>query len=79
MENFCAYILPLLTAVHFLLRIQLSKCMQFHECPERAIIDILKEAFWLLRPGGTIAMEDIAVIVSQLFVANHDNMCFFSG
>ncbi|KAJ4729675.1 CMV 1a interacting protein 1 [Melia azedarach] len=37
-----------------------SICFVFHECPERAIIDILKEAFWLLRPGGTIAMEDIA-------------------
>ncbi|WCJ30940.1 Demethylmenaquinone methyltransferase [Euphorbia peplus] len=32
----------------------------FHECPERAIIGILREAFRLLRPGGTIALTDQA-------------------
>ncbi|XP_065874315.1 uncharacterized protein [Euphorbia lathyris] len=31
-----------------------------HECPERAIIGILREAFRLLRPGGTIALTDQA-------------------
>lgn len=31
-----------------------------HECPERTIIALLKEAFRLLRPGGTIALNDIA-------------------
>ncbi|KAJ6859191.1 hypothetical protein NC652_041472 [Populus alba x Populus x berolinensis] len=30
----------------------------FHECPERAIVNILKEAFTLLRPGGTIVVSD---------------------
>lgn len=30
----------------------------FHECPERAIVNILKEAFGLLRPGGTIVVSD---------------------
>ncbi|KAH8480223.1 hypothetical protein Peur_062905 [Populus x canadensis] len=30
----------------------------FHECPERAIVNILKEAFRLLRPGGTIVVSD---------------------
>ncbi|KAL5793637.1 hypothetical protein ACOSP7_002231 [Xanthoceras sorbifolium] len=32
----------------------------FHECPERAIIGLLREAFRLLRPGGTVAVNDIA-------------------
>ncbi|KAJ0112529.1 hypothetical protein Patl1_02420 [Pistacia atlantica] len=31
-----------------------------HECPERAIIGLLREAFRLLRHGGTIALNDIA-------------------
>uniref|UniRef100_M1API9 CMV 1a interacting protein 1 n=1 Tax=Solanum tuberosum TaxID=4113 RepID=M1API9_SOLTU len=30
----------------------------FHECPERAIRNIVKESFRLLRPGGTIAITD---------------------
>ncbi|CAI9754914.1 unnamed protein product [Fraxinus pennsylvanica] len=30
----------------------------FHECPERAIKNIVKEAFQLLRPGGTFAVTD---------------------
>lgn len=30
----------------------------FHECPERAIRSIVKEAFRLLRPGGTFALTD---------------------
>ncbi|GLT50247.1 hypothetical protein SLA2020_237450 [Shorea laevis] len=32
----------------------------FHECPERAIIGLVQEAFRLLRPGGTIAVTDQA-------------------
>ncbi|XVF16882.1 hypothetical protein REPUB_Repub10bG0069600 [Reevesia pubescens] len=32
----------------------------FHECPERAIIGLVAEAFRLLRPGGTIALTDQA-------------------
>ena len=39
------------------------KYMQFHECPERAIINILKEAFKLLRPGGTIVVSDQSVSI----------------
>lgn len=35
--------------------------LQFHECPERAIVNIVKEAFRLLRPGGTLALTDQAV------------------
>lgn len=35
--------------------------MQFHECPTRAIVNVVKEAFRLLRPGGTIAMTDNSV------------------
>ncbi|KAJ8749169.1 hypothetical protein K2173_018640 [Erythroxylum novogranatense] len=31
-----------------------------HECPERAIVGLLKEAFRVLRPGGTIALTDQA-------------------
>ncbi|EYU30785.1 hypothetical protein ABFS82_08G207300 [Erythranthe guttata] len=30
----------------------------FHECPERAIKNMAKEAFRLLRPGGTFAVTD---------------------
>ncbi|KAL0301435.1 UNVERIFIED_CONTAM: Arsenite methyltransferase [Sesamum radiatum] len=30
----------------------------FHECPERAIKNMVKEAFRLLRPGGTFAITD---------------------
>lgn len=35
--------------------------MQFHECPERAIKNMVKEAFRLLRPGGTFAVTDNSV------------------
>ncbi|CAL0333831.1 unnamed protein product [Lupinus luteus] len=30
----------------------------FHECPERAIVNLLRESFRLLRPGGTVAITD---------------------
>ncbi|XP_022149776.1 uncharacterized protein LOC111018124 [Momordica charantia] len=32
----------------------------FHECPQVAIVNLLKESFRLLRPGGTIAITDNA-------------------
>ncbi|XP_071711698.1 uncharacterized protein [Rutidosis leptorrhynchoides] len=30
----------------------------FHECPQKATINLVKEAFRLLRPGGTFAVTD---------------------
>lgn len=36
-------------------------CMQFHECPARAIKNIVKESCRLLRPGGTLALTDNSV------------------
>ncbi|KQJ96376.1 hypothetical protein BRADI_3g22740v3 [Brachypodium distachyon] len=36
-----------------------------HECPARAIHGLVKEAFRLLRPGGTIALTDNSVRKSQ--------------
>ncbi|KAF8411036.1 hypothetical protein HHK36_003575 [Tetracentron sinense] len=32
--------------------------LQLHECPTRAIVGLLREAFRILRPGGTIALTD---------------------
>ncbi|RWR89469.1 hypothetical protein CKAN_01852600 [Cinnamomum micranthum f. kanehirae] len=35
-----------------------SLAFTIHECPARAIVGLVKEAFRLLRPGGTIALTD---------------------
>uniref|UniRef100_A0A2N9J521 Methyltransferase type 11 domain-containing protein n=1 Tax=Fagus sylvatica TaxID=28930 RepID=A0A2N9J521_FAGSY len=35
-----------------------SMAFVLHECPEKAIVGLGKEAFRLLRPGGTIALTD---------------------
>ncbi|KAK6141100.1 hypothetical protein DH2020_025155 [Rehmannia glutinosa] len=39
----------------------------FHECPERAIKNMVKEAFRLLRPGGTLAVTDNSELSPVLF------------
>ncbi|XP_062150461.1 uncharacterized protein LOC133859155 isoform X2 [Alnus glutinosa] len=36
----------------------LSIAYVLHECPERAIVNLVKEAFRLLRPGGTVSVTD---------------------
>ncbi|KAK4577760.1 hypothetical protein RGQ29_028038 [Quercus rubra] len=35
-----------------------SMAYVLHECPEKAIVNLVKEAFRLLRPGGTVALTD---------------------
>ncbi|XP_030928908.1 uncharacterized protein LOC115955020 [Quercus lobata] len=35
-----------------------SMAYVLHECPENAIVNLVKEAFRLLRPGGTVALTD---------------------
>ncbi|KAK4364054.1 hypothetical protein RND71_015412 [Anisodus tanguticus] len=52
-----AYVILLNVYVHKTVLIFLM-CVQFHECPERAIRNVVKESFRLLRPGGTIAITD---------------------
>jgi hypothetical protein len=44
-----------------MLQFYFYKYLQCHECPARAIIGLAKEAFRLLRPGGTIALTDNSV------------------
>jgi hypothetical protein len=42
-------------------------CHQIHECPQYAIRGLLKEAYRLLRPGGTVALTDNSVrLLNQL-------------
>lgn len=43
--------------------------LQFHECPERAIRNLVKESFRILRPGGTVAITDNSVI-NQIALIN---------
>lgn len=47
-----------------------STGMQFHECPERAIRNVVKECFRLLRPGGTFSVTDNSVITKLLMFLN---------
>ncbi|XP_070038039.1 uncharacterized protein [Nicotiana tomentosiformis] len=39
----------------------------FHECPERAIRNLVKESFRILRPGGTVAITDNSELPPVLF------------
>ncbi|KAK7312862.1 hypothetical protein VNO77_37058 [Canavalia gladiata] len=38
----------------------ISMAFVLHECPTRGIVSLVKEAFRLLRPGGTIALMDFS-------------------
>ena len=42
--------------------------LQFHECPTRAIVNIVKEAFRLLRPGGMLALTDNSVYYNIMII-----------
>lgn len=53
----------------------LLKNLQCHECPARAITGLVKEAFRVLRPGGTIALTDNSVGISFVLLFLRVQIC----
>ena len=48
-----------------------SACLLFHELPQSAAHDIMQEAYWILKPGGVLAVMVITSAVTCI-LSFHD-------